>query len=115
MAITSPCGVSTTTAFFLMVPTMMASDAIKNIIAPSAFYENMSFAETVSNSVARSSVLGIGTFGLDTMRDVEFGKIPGSSLLGPTADSAYRFVDKGFGEGIWRLTPGFALWNRWIN
>ena len=101
--------------FFLMVPTMMASDAIKNIIAPSAFYENMSFAETVSNSVARSSVLGIGTFGLDTMRDVEFGKIPGSSLLGPTADSAYRFVDKGFGEGIWRLTPGFALWNRWIN
>ena len=100
--------------FLMMVPTMMASDAVKNIIAPSMYYENMSFTEHLRHSVSRSSILGIGTFGLDTARDVEFGKIPGSSLLGPTADSAWRFYDKGFAEGLFRLTPGYALWNKWF-
>jgi hypothetical protein len=100
--------------FLMMVPTMMASDAVKNILAPSTFYEQMSFTEAIHHAVSRSSVLGIGTFGLDAMRDVDFGKLPGSSLLGPTADSVYRFYDKGFAEGLFRLTPGYALLNKWM-
>lgn len=100
--------------FLMMVPTMMVSDAVKNIIFPSAYYEKMSFGETISHAVARSSILGVGTFGLDAMTDIEFGKIPGSSLLGPTADSAYRFYDRGLAEGLFRLTPGYAIWNRWF-
>jgi hypothetical protein len=100
--------------FLMMIPTMMASDAVKNILAPSVFYEQMSFTEAVQHAVARSSVLGIGTFGLDAARDIDFGKLPGSSLLGPTADSVYRFYDKGFAQGIYRLTPGYALANKWL-
>jgi hypothetical protein len=100
--------------FIMMVPTMMASDAVKNLIAPSNFYDQMSFTDHVRHAVSRSSIAGISTFGLDAMRDVDFGKVPGSSLLGPTADSVYRFYDKGFWEGIYRLTPGYALANKWI-
>jgi hypothetical protein len=100
--------------FLMMVPTMMASDMVKNILASSNYYEQMSFAQTIRHSVARSSILGVGTFGLDAMQDVEFGKVPGASLLGPTADSVYRFYDKGLGEGLFRLTPGYSLWNRWF-
>ena len=100
--------------FLMMVPTMMASDAVRNIIAPSEYYDNMSFTEAIMNAVGRSSILGVGTFGLDAVRDVDFGKIPGTSFLGPTADSIIRFHDKDFAEGIFRLTPGYALWNKWF-
>jgi len=101
--------------FIMMVPTMMFSDMLRNIVAPSPFYDQMSFGDHLGRAVQRSSVLGIYTFGLDAMADTNFGKFPGFSLLGPTVESSYRFVDRGLGEGLWRITPGYALWNKWAN
>jgi hypothetical protein len=98
--------------YIMMLPTMMFSDMIKNIIAPSPFYDNMSFGDHMLRGVQRSGLLGTYNFGLDAIQDAEFGKVPGFSLLGPTVESTYRFYDRGLGEGLWRLTPGYALWNK---
>jgi len=101
--------------FIGMIPVMLASDFAKNIIAPSAFYEQLSFSQTVLRAVQRSSMFGIGTFGFDILQDTRFDEYPGTSLLGPTFDSADTFIDSGLSKGLFRLTPGFALTKTWID
>lgn len=101
--------------FLSMIPIMVASDFARNIIAPSAHYESLNFAETILRAVQRSSIAGIGTFGFDMLQDVKFDEYPGTSLLGPTFDSADKFIDSGLSSGLFRLTPGYALTKTWVD
>ena len=101
--------------FLSMIPIMVASDFARNIIAPSAHYESLNFAETVLRAIQRSSIAGLGTFGFDVVQDVSFDEYPGTSLLGPTFDSADKFLDSGMSSGLFRLTPGYALTKTWID
>lgn len=101
--------------YLSMIPVMMASDFARSIIAPSAHYESLTFAQTVLRGVQRSSMLGIHTFGFDILQDTKFDEFPGTSLLGPTFDSLTRFVEGDFSKALFRLTPGYVLTKAWVD
>ena len=66
------------------VPFMAASDLMRGSIA-GTIKNGWSFGEFMQDGIARSGILGVGSFGTDALKDAQLGQMPGSSFLGPTA------------------------------
>lgn len=67
------------------VPFMFVADAFRGLITHGAL-GNYTLSQAVSQSVERSGILGVATFGMQSAEDVARGKIPGASMLGPSFD-----------------------------
>lgn len=101
--------------YLSMVPVMMVSDFVRNLLVPSPYYDRMGFFDAVYNAVRRSGVLGLGTFGLDAMQDVTFRQAPGTGFMGPAFGVGYDIMKDGLGSTLWRLLPGYVLWSKLDN
>lgn len=94
------------------VPFMLASDIMKGSLM-GTLQNGTDLYDVVSRSVARSGIMGIGTFRADAAEDVGHGSIPGSSFLGPTFDHLMTILDGIFGNTsltsvVERSIPGGA-------
>ena len=80
----------TAPGFMLMayMPVMLASDIARWTLTPvtPSLPDNWSFFDFFSHSLFRSGILGKGEFGADIVGDLQRGKLPGESLIGPTAE-----------------------------
>jgi hypothetical protein len=101
--------------YLSMVPVMMASDFVRNLLVPSPYYDRMGFFDAVYNSVRRSGVLGLGTFALDALQDVSFRQAPGTGFMGPAFGVGHDLLKDGLGKTLWRLLPGYVLWSKLDN
>jgi hypothetical protein len=74
-------------AWILMsyVPFMFASDAVKGLVT-GTLHSSADLYSLASQSLARSGILGTGVFGEDAWGDLQRGKMPGTTFLGPTFD-----------------------------
>jgi hypothetical protein len=74
-------------AWILMsyVPFMFASDAVKGLVT-GTLHSSADLYSVASQSLARSGILGTGVFGEDAWGDLQRGKMPGTTFLGPTFD-----------------------------
>jgi len=66
------------------VPFIAASDLMRGSIA-GTIKNGWTFGEFMQDGIARSGILGVGSFGTDALKDAQLGQMPGSSFLGPTA------------------------------
>ena len=67
------------------VPFMFLSDVLKGSLT-GTLNTTADLYDVASQSIARSGIMGTGVFGADAMGDLERGKIPGTSFLGPAFD-----------------------------
>lgn len=94
------------------VPFMLASDIMKGSLT-GTLQNGTDLYDVISRSVARSGIMGLGTFGADAAGDASHGSIPGSSFLGPTFDHLMTILDGIFGNTsltsvVERSVPGGA-------
>ena len=80
-------------AWILMsyVPFMFLSDVAKGSLL-GTINTMGDLANVAAGSVARSGILGAGTFGLDAVGDLTRDKVPGTSFMGPTFDHAMTIL-----------------------
>lgn len=64
------------------VPFMFLSDVMKGSLT-GTLNTSADLYDVASQSIARSGITGTGVFGADAMGDLERGKLPGTSFLGP--------------------------------
>jgi hypothetical protein len=64
------------------VPFMFLSDVLKGSLT-GTLNTSADLYDVASQSIARSGIMGTGVFGADAMGDLERGKLPGTSFLGP--------------------------------
>lgn len=64
------------------VPFMFLSDVMKGSLT-GTLNTSADLYDVASQSIARSGIMGTGVFGTDAMGDLERGKLPGTSFLGP--------------------------------
>jgi hypothetical protein len=64
------------------VPFMFLSDVLKGSLT-GTLNTTADLYDVASQSIARSGIMGTGVFGADAMGDLERGKLPGTSFLGP--------------------------------
>lgn len=64
------------------VPFMFLSDVMKGSLT-GTLNTSADLYDVASQSIARSGIMGTGVFGADAMGDLERGKLPGTSFLGP--------------------------------
>ena len=67
------------------VPFMFLSDVMKGSLT-GTLNTTADLYDVASQSIARSGIMGTGVFGADAMGDLERGKLPGTSFLGPAFD-----------------------------
>lgn len=67
------------------VPFMFLSDVLKGSLT-GTLNTTADLYDVASQSIARSGIMGTGVFGADAMGDLERGKLPGTSFLGPAFD-----------------------------
>jgi len=67
------------------VPFMFLSDVLKGSLT-GTLNTGADLYDVASQSIARSGITGTGVFGADAMGDLERGKLPGTSFLGPAFD-----------------------------
>lgn len=67
------------------VPFMFLSDVMKGSLT-GTLNTSADLYDVASQSIARSGIMGTGVFGADAMGDLERGKLPGTSFLGPAFD-----------------------------
>ena len=67
------------------VPFMFLSDVLKGSLT-GTLNTTADLYDVASQSIARSGIMGTGIFGADAMGDLERGKLPGTSFLGPAFD-----------------------------
>ncbi|MBS0227703.1 MAG: hypothetical protein JSS23_03295 [Proteobacteria bacterium] len=67
------------------VPFMFLSDVLKGSLT-GTLNTTADLYDVASQSIARSGIMGTGVFGTDAMGDLERGKLPGTSFLGPAFD-----------------------------
>lgn len=65
------------------VPFMCLSDVLKGSLT-GTLNTTADLYDVASQSIARSGIMGTGVFGADAMGDLERGKLPGTSFLGPS-------------------------------
>lgn len=99
----------------LALPTILAADMAKFALTGGA-PASWEFKDYVGHAVSRSGLLGIGAFGGDVLQDPEFGKMPGESLLGPSAENLTTILRwmgddarTDFGDVVDRTVPGARL------
>lgn len=83
------------------VPFMIASDLLKGSLTGS-INSTSSVTGFLSHAVARSGILGTGTFVSDAVTDATKGKVPGSSFLGPAFDHLMTLI----GGAVGRVDAG---------
>ncbi|GIV03844.1 MAG: hypothetical protein KatS3mg015_2674 [Fimbriimonadales bacterium] len=96
----------------LTAPVILAVDMAKFALtgtAPSTW----GFKDYLVHAVERSGLLGLGDFGVQAMRGVDMGKVPGEGLLGPTFEHLMEILRwiggdprTDFGDVIDRTVPG---------
>lgn len=96
----------------LTMPVMLAVDMAKFALtgtAPSTW----GFKDYLVHAVERSGLLGLGDFGVQAMRGVDMGKMPGEELLGPTFENLMEILRwiggdprTDFGDVLDRTVPG---------
>jgi hypothetical protein len=64
------------------VPFMFLSDVLKGSLT-GTLNTTADLYDIASQSIARAGIMGTGVFGADAMGDLERGKLPGTSFLGP--------------------------------
>ncbi len=69
----------------LAMPVILASDMTKFAMMGN-LPENWGFMDYMTHAIERSGLLGLGDFGVQAMRDVDVGEMPGQNLLGPAAE-----------------------------
>lgn len=100
-------------ALISYVPFMFASDLARGSLT-GTITAGSSVFDAFTRSLARSSALGVHTFGLEAFNDVARGGIPGSDFLGPSFDHAVQLSELIFADGdgrkaLLRTIPGGAL------
>lgn len=97
------------------IPFMAASDLLRGSITGS-IKNGWTLAEFLGDGLARSGVLGTGSFLTDAMKDASMGNLPGSSFLGPTAQHIVKGVQtvagaagQSWNELFLRSLPASAL------
>ena len=96
----------------LAAPVVLAADMAKFALtgtAPSSW----GFKDYLVHAVERSGLLGLGDFGVQAMRGVDTGSVPGEGLLGPTFENLMEILRwiggdprTDFGDVIDRTVPG---------
>lgn len=74
-------------ALISYVPFMFAFDMLKGSLL-GTLNTSWTALDYLTNAIDRSGILGVGGFGLQALEDVGHGRLPGSSLVGPTVDHA---------------------------
>lgn len=96
----------------LAMPVIFAADMAKFALTggPPQNWKTMDF---IAHAVERSGLLGLGDFGVQAMRGVERGRVPGEALLGPAVEhllTLLRFLGGSpmvdAGDVIDRTVPG---------
>jgi hypothetical protein len=80
----------------LYVPFMLASDLARGVMT-GADLASVDLPTMMTRALTRSGLLGVGSFGSDIITDAAYGKSPGTSLWGPTADHLGLLVQTMFG------------------
>ncbi len=78
------------------IPFMAASDLMRGSITGS-IKGGWTLSQFLADGVARSGVLGTGSFVTDAMKDASMGKMPGSSFLGPAFQHLVMAIQTGMG------------------
>lgn len=97
----------------LTMPTILAADMAKYVLTGTPNMSNWAFMDFVKHAVDRSGLMGIGDFATQALKDPDYGKLPGESLLGPSVEHLLRIVrwiggDRrvDFGNVVDRTIPG---------
>lgn len=92
------------------VPFMFLADVLKGSLT-GTINSTTNLWDVAANSVNRSGILGVGAFGTDAWDDIQRGKLPGESFMGPAFGNMTTVFDglSGFGTGeqvLDRSIPG---------
>lgn len=95
------------------VPFMIVSDVFRGMLT-GGVRTNWDMWDYLANGVARSGVLGLGSFAADALQDAAMNQAPGVSLLGPTAGHAIFATQtlgsqKDFADLLLRSVPASPL------
>lgn len=80
------------------IPFMAVSDLLRGSITGS-IQNSWTLADFIADGVARSGILGTGSFATDAMKDAAMGNMPGSSFLGPAGQHAVSAFQTMMGAG----------------
>ena len=102
-------------AYMMMLPTIILSDLVKNIVAPSNWYWSgrMTFEQFMYLEVSRSGITGLGSLLLDEMLGATFNQPFGKNFMGPTFERMTDFANGNWARSVLGLTPGYVLWHKW--
>jgi hypothetical protein len=79
---------------------MLASDLARGAMV-GADIGAIGLPDMLSRATSRSGLMGVGSFYADIASDAKYGKMPGSSLLGPTIDYIMLIIKAIFGGASW--------------
>lgn len=95
------------------VPFMLAADLLRGSLTGTG-QTGGTMIDMLARATERSGIMGTGAFAADVAGDMSSGKLPGSSLLGPTYDHLQTLVsgvmgNKSLGDVAARSLPGGIL------
>ncbi len=96
------------------IPAMVAIEMLRDgIQGDGDDKDDWGFWDWASHGAERAGLYGLTQFGMDAMKDVEYGNPFGISLAGPSAEHAWTLADDGVLEFVERGTPAQNIWEDW--
>lgn len=99
----------------MYVPVMIAADMLRAGIKGEEDDEEKDALDYVFNGIERAGLLGLGSFAVSVGGDVERDNLPGSSLLGPTAEQILglfeAWLNEERGDMGYQVAKGLPLQN----